>query len=104
MITCYLEYQIDPYKRSEFRQYAEMWLPLVEKFGGIHHGYFLPKESATDLAVALFSFESLAAYEKYRKEAKDDVECKAASKFAEDTRCIVRLNRQFLDPVLPTDT
>ena len=34
VITCYLEYQIDPYKLKEFRQYAEMWLPLVEKFGG----------------------------------------------------------------------
>ena len=101
MITCYLEYQIDPYKREEFRRYAEMWLPLVKKFGGTHHGYFLPKESASDLAVALFSFQSLAAYEKYRTASKSDPACKAASKFAEDTRCIVRLNRQFLDPVLP---
>ncbi len=101
MITCYLEYQIDPYKRNEFRQYAEMWLPLVAKFGGTHHGYFLPKESASDLAVALFSFESLAAYENYRAEAKHDPDCKAASRFAEETRCIVRLNRQFLEPVLP---
>jgi hypothetical protein len=29
MITCYLQYQIDPNKRQEFRKYAEMWLPLV---------------------------------------------------------------------------
>ena len=101
MITCYLEYRIDPYKREEFRQYAEMWLPLIRKFGGIHHGYFLPKESASDLAVALFSFASLAAYETYRSESKSDPECKAASAFADDTRCIIRVNRQFLEPVLP---
>ena len=101
MITCYLEYQIDPYKRDEFQQYAEMWLPLVERFGGTHHGYFLPKESASDLAVALFSFESLAAYEEYRDKSKQGPECRAASKFANDTKCIIRLNRQFLEPVLP---
>ena len=100
MITCYLEYQIDPYKRKEFRTYAEMWLPRVEKLGRTHHGYFLPKESASDLAVALFSFDSLAAYERYREAAKDDPECKKASEYAEQTRCIIRLNRQFLEPVL----
>lgn len=104
MITCYLEYQIDPYKRNEFRQYAELWLPLIEKFGGTHHGYFLPKESASDIAVALFSFDSLAAYEKYRIDSKSDPECAAASKFANDTRCIVRLNRQFLEPILPASS
>ena len=101
MITCYLEYQIDPYKRKEFQQYAEMWLPLIKKYGGIHHGYFLPKESASDLAVALFSFESLAAYEQYRIDARTDIDCQAASNFAAESRCIVRLNRQFLDPILP---
>lgn len=100
MITCYLQYTIDPYKRAEFQTYAEMWIPLVEKHGGTHHGYFLPKESASDLAVALFSFESLAAYEAYRTAARNDPECSKASRYAEDTRCIVRLNRQFLEPVL----
>lgn len=104
MITCYLEYQIDPYKRAEFKTYAEMWLPLIPRFGGTHHGYFLPKESASDLAVALFSFDSLAHYEAYRAESKNDPDCQAASKFADQTRCIIRLNRQFLDPVLPNSS
>ena len=100
MITCYLQYTIDPYKCEEFRTYAEMWIPLIEKFGGTHHGYFLPKESASDLAVALFSFDSLAAYESYRAKARNDPDCRKASQYAEDTRCILRLNRQFLEPVL----
>ena len=100
MITCYLEYKIDSYKVAEFRTYAEMWIPLVEKYGGIHHGYFLPSESASDLAVALFSFDSLAAYEKYRADRRDDPDCKAASDYAEKTRCIISFNRQFLEPVL----
>jgi len=72
----------------------------VEKFGGKHQGYFLPKESRNDLAVALFSFDSLAAYEQYREDAKGDADCGKASRFAEETRCILSFNRQFLEPVL----
>src|SRR5260370_39319927 len=36
------------------------WVTL---HGGTHHGYFLPAEGASDNALALFSFHSLAAYE-----------------------------------------
>ena len=39
---------------------------LVPRLGGTHHGYFLPHESPNDLALALFSFPLLAAYEEYR--------------------------------------
>ena len=99
MIACYLQYQMDPYKREEFCKYAQMWLHLVPKFGGTHHGYLLPKESASDLAVALFSFARLADYETYLLESQSDPDCRAASAFANETRCIVRLDRQFLEPV-----
>jgi NIPSNAP len=63
MITCHLRYTIDPYKRDEFEAYGRMWIPLVNRFGGIHHGYFLPHEGANNIAYALFSFPSLAEYE-----------------------------------------
>ena len=99
MITCYLRYKIDMYKRKEFLAYSKMWIPLVEKYGGKHHGYFLPKESAGDLAVALFTFESLADYESYREQARQDPECRRASAYAEETRCILSYERQFLEPV-----
>ena len=46
MVTCYLRYVIDPYKTAEFEKYARMWIPSVTKFGGTHHGYFLPHEGA----------------------------------------------------------
>ena len=39
---------------------------MVNRSGGIHHGYFLPVERGSDVAVALFSFPSLAEYERYR--------------------------------------
>jgi uncharacterized protein (DUF1330 family) len=99
MITCYLRYRIDMHQVSEFEEYARMWIPLVERFGGTHHGYFLPHESDSDLAVALFSFPSLADYEQYRTKSAKDADCRAAYEFAEKTRCIIRYERHFLRPV-----
>src|SRR5260370_37590461 len=40
-------------------------MELVELHGGSHHGYFLPAEGASDKALALFSFPSLAASGQY---------------------------------------
>ena len=99
MITCYLRYIIDPSKLKEFEAYGKMWIPLVEKFGGQHHGYFLPSEGANNVALALFSFPSLAAYEGYRQQSQLDLECQAAFKYAEETRCIVSYERSFFRPV-----
>ncbi|WP_457571982.1 NIPSNAP family protein [Desulfovulcanus sp.] len=99
MITCYLRYVIDPYKLAEFEKYAKMWIPLVNKFGGTHHGYFLPQEGENNIAIALFSFPSLAAYEEYRIKSMEDPECQAAFKFAEETRCIISYKRSFMKPI-----
>jgi len=99
MITCYIRYEINPNKLTEFEHYARLWIPLVEKFGGTHHGYFLPHESANDLAVALFSFPSLAAYEDYRRKSQMDLECQSAFAYAAETDCIRRYYRQFFRPL-----
>jgi len=82
MITCYLRYEIDPDKVAGFEDYTKLWIPLVERFGGTHHGYFLPHESANDLAIALFSFPSLAAYETYSTKSLEDQDCKTACELA----------------------
>jgi NIPSNAP len=99
MITCYLKYVIDPYKIDEFERYAKMWIPLVNKFGGQHHGYFLPHEGANNIAVALFSFPSLSEYEEYRMRIQEDAECQEAFQYARDTRCIVSFERSFMKPI-----
>ena len=99
MITCTLRYVIDPYRLAEFEAYAKMWIPLVEKFGGTHHGYFLPSEGANNIALALFSFPCLAAYETYRARSMDDPDCQAAFQYANETRCIVSYERSFMRPV-----
>ncbi|MBW0146275.1 NIPSNAP family protein [Marinobacter arenosus] len=99
MVTCYLKYIIDPHKVEEFEHYAKLWVPLVQKFGGQHHGYFLPSEGANNVALALFTFESLAAYEQYREASFKDAECQAAFKYAKDTRCVLSYERSFMRPV-----
>lgn len=99
MITCYIRYVIDPKKLAEFEHYAKLWIPLVNKFGGQHHGYFLPSEGANNIALALFTFPSLAEYEQYRTRSFQDEDCMSAFKYAEQTNCIISYERSFLKPV-----
>lgn len=99
MVTCYLKYVIDPYKLKEFEVYAKMWIPLVNKLGGTHHGYFLPHEGANNIAVALFSFPSLADYEAYRDKMREEPDCIKAFEYSDRTRCIVSYERSFMRPV-----
>lgn len=99
MVTCYLRYVIDPNKVEEFEHYAKLWIPLVEKFGGQHHGYFLPSEGANNIALALFTFPSLAEYEQYRLDSFQDDECVAAFDYAKQTQCVISYERSFFRPV-----
>jgi len=99
MITCVIRYQINPKKYTEFKTYAEMWIALVHRFGGEHHGYFLPGEGANTIALALFSFPSLASYERYRLLSFKDESSQNAYKYAEETECIVSYERSFFTPV-----
>lgn len=99
MITCYVRYIIDPLKITEFEHYAKLWIPLVNRFGGQHLGYFLPSEGANNVALALFSFGSLAEYEQYRIASFKDAECMAAFEYAEREKCIISYERNFMRPV-----
>lgn len=99
-VTAHIRYVVDPEKLEAFEQYAQEWIRLVPRFGGVHHGYFLPSEGANNVAYALFSFPSLAAYERYRRDAEDDPECVAAYELAKRSGCIVSYERAFLRPVL----
>ena len=99
MITCYVSYELNPNKIAQFEEYARMWIPLVEKFGGIHHGYYLPHESANDMAICSFSFPSLADYEIYRTDSLTDEGCQKAFAFAKNMDCIRRYDRHFLRPL-----
>lgn len=99
MITCHLRYVINSAKIKEFEAYARRWIPLVRRFGGIHHRYLLPSEGASNIALASFSFPSLAAYEQYRTDSMADPGCQAEFKFAEESRCFLSCERTFFRPV-----
>lgn len=59
------------------------WMELVTQRGGVHHGYFLPTEGASDVAYALFSFPRLAEYERYRESFGVDPEFIEADRIRE---------------------
>jgi hypothetical protein len=100
VITCVVEYTIDPAQLPAFEQFARAWIGLVNKHGGRHHGYFLPAEGASDRALALFSFPSLARYESYRELFGVDPEFIAADRIRDESGCILRYERTFMRPLL----
>jgi hypothetical protein len=79
MITCYLRYKVNPDKLADFEAYGAMWLELMPRFGGIHHGYFPPSEGESDA----------------------DPDVQKAIAFAKQTRCFTRYERSFFRPLLP---
>ncbi|AHH17600.1 NIPSNAP domain-containing protein [Nocardia nova SH22a] len=101
MITCVVHYTIRPEKTDAFEEFARRWMVLVDRHGGHHHGYFLPAEGASDYALALFSFPSLASYEKYRELFGKDPDFIAADAIRDSSGCVVRYERTFMRPLLP---
>lgn len=101
MITCVVHYVIDPSKIEAFERFAQRWMELVDRHGGTHHGYFLPAEGASDAALALFSFPSLAVYETYRARFGEDPELVEADRIRDGSGCVVRYDRTFMRPLLP---
>ena len=100
MVTCSIRYKVDRKKLDDFEKYAKMWIALIARFGGQHHGYFLPSEGKSDEALCLFSFSSLTAYEQYRQQAATDSEAQAAVKFGEEKGVLLDWDRTFYRPVL----
>ena len=98
-VTCCIRYVLDPFKRDAFEAYARNWTTIIPRCGGDLLGYFMPHEGTNDIALALISFDSLAAYEAYRSRLKADPEGAANFRFAEEQRFILREERTFLCPV-----
>jgi hypothetical protein len=98
-ITCVIRYQIDPFQRDAFQQYAENWGRIIPRCGGHLVGYFLPHEGTNDIAWGLVAFESLAAYEAYRARIKADPEARQNFDAALKKRLILREERNFVEIV-----
>jgi hypothetical protein len=98
-LICFIRYQIDPYQREAFKNYAEEWGRIIPRCGGRLLGYFLPYEGTNDIAWGLIGFTSLAAYETYRTMLKMDTAARANFLFAIEKRFILREQRTFLEAV-----
>ena len=98
-IVCVIRYQIDPYQREGFKQYAENWGRIIPRCGGHLVGYFLPYEGTNDVAWGLIAFESLAAYEAYKARLRSDGESRENFAMAVNKRLIIREERNFVELV-----
>lgn len=96
MLTCFIRYQIDPYKRAEFAHYARAWGEAIPRCGADLIGYFAPHEGSATLAYGVYSIENLAAYEAYRARLAADPIGRENYEFAKRERFILREERTFL--------
>lgn len=115
-VTCEIRYRLDRSRIAEFEAYARIWIRLIERYGGTHHGYFMPREKPAgvamsfmgagdegdgETAVALFTFPDEESYRRYRSQAADDPEGVAANARYRENPPFIRYERIFLQP-LPT--
>src|SRR5258708_38641409 len=98
-ITCIIRYQIDPFQRDAFEQYAKKWGRIIPRCGGHLIGYFIPHEGTNDIAWGLIAFDSLAAYESYRARLKADPQARENFNMAQTKRLIIRGERNFVEVV-----
>ena len=101
-LTCFIRYEIDPFQRDAFREYADNWARIIPRCGGDLIGYFLPHEGTNNVAWGLIAFDSLAGYEVYRARLKTDAEGRSNFEFAQQRRLILREERTFLETVEST--
>ncbi len=94
-ITCFIRYEIDPFKIDQFRTYAANWGRIIPRCGGHLVGYFLPHEGTDHVAWGLIAFDSLAAYETYRHRLRSDEEGRTNFEFAQKERFIQKEQRSF---------
>ena len=98
-VICIIRYQIDPFQREAFREYAENWGRIIPRCGGHLVGYFLPHQGTNDVAWGLIAFESLAAYEAYQARLRADPEGRQNFAAAQTKRFILREERNFVEAV-----
>jgi len=98
-ITCVIRYEIDPFQRAAFEEYAANWGRIIPRCGGHLLGYFLPCEGTNNIAWGLIAFDSLASYEKYRTRLKSDPESRENFAMAQTKRLILREERTFVELV-----
>ena len=88
MITCFIRYEIDPYKKDAFMEYARNWGQAIPRFA--------PHEGSVSTAYGIYHLPDLASYEAYRARLKDDHLGRENYEFSRREKFILREKRQFL--------
>jgi hypothetical protein len=99
MITCFIRYEIDPFKKEEFAEYARAWGQAIPRCGADLVGYFGPYEGSATTAYGVYNIENLAAYEVYRARLAADPLGQKNYAFAKRERFILHEDRIFLKNV-----
>lgn len=98
-IVCIIRYEIDPFQRDAFKEYARNWGRIIPRCGGRLIGYFLPWQGTNYVGWGLIAFDSLASYEAYQAKLRADPEGQKNFAFAQSKRCILREERNFVEVV-----
>ncbi|WP_267552632.1 NIPSNAP family protein [Rhizobium rhizogenes] len=117
-VTCEVRYRLDPVRIEDFKAYAKIWIKLIERHGGTHHGYFIPRgrptgigisfpgvgeDGADDIAIALFTFPDDEAYLTYREKIANDLDgIEANARFGKQPP-FLSYERVFLQPLPQRD-
>ncbi|MBA3446013.1 MAG: NIPSNAP family protein [Pseudaminobacter sp.] len=95
-ITCFIRYDIDPFGKADFENYARNWGQAIPRCGADLIGYFAPHEGSASTAYGVYTVESLAAYEAYRVRLAADPLGRENYEFAKARKFIRREDRIFL--------
>jgi hypothetical protein len=101
LITLFLRYTIDPNKLSDIAKYsADEQIPIRES-GGKILGYFMPTDfaGATNEAIGLIDFPSLAEYEIYRAKLAAHPLHKKYVEVLESTGALLSIHRSIVQRV-----
>ncbi len=96
MITCFIRYELDPFNLPAFERYARNWGEAIPQCGADLIGYFAPHEGSSTVGYGVYSVESLAAYEAYRRRLREHPLGRENYEFAHQDRFIRREDRLFL--------
>ena len=96
MITCFIKYEIDPFRQDAFAEYACNWGQAIPRCGADLIGYYGPHEGSATTAYGIYNLPSLAEYEQYKARLRDDPLGQENYAFAAKERFIMREDRIFL--------
>jgi hypothetical protein len=104
LITLFLRYTIDPNKLSDIAKYSADEQVPIRECGGKILGYFLPTDfaGATNEAIGLIDFPSLAEYEIYRAKLTDNPLHQKYVEVLQSTGALISIQRSIVQRVEPS--